>query len=92
MGNLHAMEIASMVGEKVDLRTALSWHLGTNHYPPAPSSMIDPCLEAIENAEFGDWDAEVTLPEGVLWRGEEYAPTWAIVDQHHLDAFIRFED
>ena len=91
MGNLHAMEIASMVGEQVDLRTALSWHLGSNHYPPVPSSMIDPCIEAIENAEFGDWDAEVKLPEGVLWRGEEYAPTWAMVDQHHLDAFIHFE-
>jgi hypothetical protein len=92
MGNLHAQELASMVGHEVELRTALSWHLTSNHFPPVPDIMVEPCIEAIENAEIGDWDREISLPEGVGYKGLTVAPTWAMVEQHHLDSFINYDE
>ena len=81
-----------MVGEEVSLRTAVSWHLTSNHFPPVPDIMVEPCIEAIQNAEIGDWDTEISLPEGVGYKGLTVAPTWAMVEQHHLDSFINYED
>jgi hypothetical protein len=76
---------------------AIEIHLRSNHYPPVPSSMVGPCLEAIDivqRSQWGDADASdlVALPEGVRWRGEESAPAYAIVEGHHLDAFIQWEE
>jgi hypothetical protein len=75
---------------------AIAIHLRLNHYPPVPSSMVGPCLEAIEIAQrsqWGDADASdpVTLPNGVTWRGEDSAPAWSIVEGFHLDQFIEGE-
>jgi hypothetical protein len=50
--------------------------------------MIPVCIEAIENANDGEWDKLVSLPEGVGYRGLTVAPTHAIIEQHHLDAWI----
>lgn len=89
MGNLQAQEFAGLVNEgDLDLRSALSWHLTSNHFPPVPSIMIEPCIEAIDNANEGEWDKLVSLPEGVGYRGLTVAPTYAIVEQHHLEAFL----
>lgn len=71
-----------------DLDTALVWHLRSNHYPPVPLSMLSVCKQAIELANDGEYDELIDLPEGTYWRGQEQAPVWAIVDGHHLDAFI----
>jgi len=27
------------------------------------------------------------LPKGVYWKGETYAPAWAIIEQHHLESW-----
>jgi len=32
------------------------------------------------------------LPEGVLWRGETFAPASAIVEGHRLDGFLMEDD
>lgn len=85
MGNLAATDMLN----HTDVDTALAWHLRSNHFPAVPLSMLEPCKEAIANAECGDYDAEVELPEGVTYRGRTTAPTWAMVEQHHLDAFIK---
>jgi hypothetical protein len=89
MGNLQAQEYAELAwtGE-TSLRGALSWHLTSNHFPPVPTIMVEPCLEAIDNANAGDWDKLVSLPEGVGYRGLTVAPTYAMVEQHHLEAFL----
>lgn len=68
-----------------DVRTALSWHLTSNHYPPVPTTMIEPCLEAIVA---DDPEETIELPEGVLWKGGNVAPAWAIIEGHHLEAFV----
>lgn len=85
MGRLAATDMAA----HASLDQALRWHLQCNHYPPVPTSMVGPCKRAIKNASRGDLKKRVRLPEGVTWRGEKLAPTWAIVEGHHLDAFIK---
>ncbi len=84
MGHLQATEAARLM----DLDTALRWHLSYNHYPPIPECMVGPCKRAIENAKQGHWNKQVRMPKGVSYRGRSFAPTNAIVEQHHLDAFI----
>lgn len=92
MGNLNAAAMAEAVGEgQVALRAALHWHLSSNHYPPVPASMIDPCIAAIEAAADDDWDREIELPEGISFRGASTAPAAEIVAQHHLDFFVEVE-
>jgi len=84
MGHLQALEFA-----QGDLDTGLTWHLTANHYPPVPLTMLPICKEVIEwiNGD-GDINQHFRLPEGTLWRGETSAPAWAIVEGHHLDAWL----
>lgn len=98
MGAMQAMEMAEMLDE----RTAMAWHLQSNHYPPVPSSMIDPCLDAIHACNDGDYEQMISLPfDGVdrngepfqiTWRGQTEAPAWAIVEGHHLNAWIELDE
>lgn len=85
MGALSAMEMAQ---QDVDMRSALSWHLSANHYPPVPGSMIDPCIEAIGACNEGMWNEDIALPDGVFYQGKNTAPAWEIAEQHHLDFWI----
>ena len=82
-----AMLEASMEAS-ITLEQQIEWHLTTNHYPPVPAIMVQPCIEAIDEANDGNWDSEITLPEGVSWKGLPYAPVYAMVEQHHLDTWI----
>ena len=83
MGSTQAIEYANM-----DLDQGLAIHLTSNHYPPVPVSMIDACKTAINAYWEEDYDRKVELPNGVLWRGETTAPARAIVEAHHLDAWV----
>jgi hypothetical protein len=88
MGSLQAVEMAEML----DIDDALAWHLRSNHFPPIPLSMIEPCKEAIQNALEGNWMKLVSLPEGVGYKGLTAAPTHAIIEQHHLDAWVELDE
>lgn len=88
MGSLQAAEMAEML----DTRTAIGWHLKANHYPSIPSSMIDPCLEAIQAGLDDDWFRLIEMPEGVSYRGMKHAPAHAIIDQHHLDPWVTLDE
>ena len=75
--------------EHAEFRQALAWHLSSNHYPAIPSVMIEPCAQAIANANAGDWDSEIQLPNGVLWRGgSTTCPTSALIEYAHLESFL----
>jgi hypothetical protein len=50
--------------------------------------MVDPCIDSIELASVGDWQAEVLLPEGVSYKGNNHAPAWSIIEQHHLSEWV----
>jgi hypothetical protein len=50
--------------------------------------MVEPCIEAIYACSDEDYDKQITLPEGVKWRGLTTAPARAIVESHHLEAWL----
>jgi hypothetical protein len=54
--------------------------------------MVDACIEAIEACNEDDAYRMVTLPEGVSWRNQQDAPAWAIVEGHHLEAWVYQEE
>ena len=70
------------------LEDKVGMHLRGNLYPPVPLSMVQPCVDAINACWNEDYFAEIELPEGVLWRGETFAPASAIVEGHRLDAWV----
>jgi hypothetical protein len=78
--------------ENVSLDAGLAYHLQANHYPPVPVSMVDACIEAIDAYYDEDYRREIALPEGVLWRGQVTAPADAIIEAHHLDAWLPQEE
>jgi len=87
MGSLQAQEMASLMNQ----RQAIAWNLQSNHYPPIPLSMVEPCIDAIAAVNDGDADRLIDLPAGIVWRGKKEAPARAIVEAHHLHAWVDYE-
>ena len=93
MGNNFATELADNdLFPEFDLEMAISIHLQSNHYPPVPLSMVEPCIEAIDAYYDEDYDKLIEMPEGVSYRGDTHAPAHAIIDQHHLHAWLPESD
>jgi hypothetical protein len=90
MGHLQAREMAELGADS--LEQSLRWHLTSNHFPPVPTSMVPICIEAIDAVNEGDWDRKIALPESVGYKGLTVAPASAIVEQHHLEAWIENEE
>jgi hypothetical protein len=89
MANEMASGVLEDMGIHLDIETQIGIHLSSNHYPPVPSSMIQPCIEAIDAVnDMGLWGADIQLPEGITWRGQITAPASAIIEAHHLDAWL----
>lgn len=89
MGRLYAEELNEFGSESgYSLETIIGVHLSTNHYPPIPSVMIAPCIEAIDAHNEGDYYRGIELPEGVSWKGYTSAPAYALVSDCHLESFI----
>ncbi len=88
MGSNFATELAELdLG--LSLEDSIGIHLQANHYPPVPKEMVKPCIEAIDAVnDLGLWDLEIPMPEGITYKGLTTAPAWAIIEQHHLDAWI----
>jgi hypothetical protein len=87
MGYNTALDFADL-----DLEQGIAYHLQGNHYPPVPLSMVQPCIEAIDAYWEEDFDRAIEMPEGVFYKGQTHAPAWAIVEQHHLDAWLQESD
>jgi hypothetical protein len=87
MGSNFASDLA--LADNLTIENQIAIHLSANHYPPVPAIMVQPCVEAIDAVnDAGLWDLEIPLPEGVSWRGLTTAPAHAIIEQHHLDAWL----
>jgi hypothetical protein len=91
MGSTLAIELAGGVTGQ-DLRGQITIQLRNNHYPPVPHSMVDPCMDAIVAYNDGDTDLPIALPSPVLWRGQDHAPAWALIEAHHLDPWVTYEE
>jgi hypothetical protein len=93
MGSNMANEMASGVledmGIHIPIEKQIAIHLSSNHYPPVPSFMVAPCIQAIDAVnDAGLWDLPIKLPEGISWRGSDLAPASAIIEAHHLEAWL----
>jgi hypothetical protein len=88
MGHNMAVDLAESV---IDIHQSITIHLRSNHYPPVPYSMVQPCVDAIYACDEQEYDKLIELPEGVEWRGQSSAPAHAIVEGHHLEAWLYSE-
>ena len=79
---------ATDLAESFDLDQAILIHLRSNHYPPVPSSMVQPCIDAIDAYYDEDYDKLISLPSPILWKGKDKAPASAIIEAHHLEAWL----
>jgi len=88
MGSNFATELADNDLLGLDLEAQIGIHLKGNHYPPIPSSMIEPCIDAIDAYHDEDYQRLINLPAPITWKGKTSAPASAIVEAHHLDAWL----
>ena len=87
MGSNFAHDLALF--DDMAIEQQIRIHLSANHYPPVPPIMVQACVEAIDAVnDAGLWDLEIPMPEGVTYKGLTTAPAHAIIEQHHLDAWI----
>jgi hypothetical protein len=87
MGSNFATELATGVLGPISIEDQIAMHLRNNHYPPVPLSMVKPCIEAIDAYWEGDGSSQIDL-NGNSWRGQPTATAWAIIEGHHLDAWV----
>jgi hypothetical protein len=90
MGANFARDLAAT--ESLTLEQQLHYHLTANFYPPIPSSMVQPCLDAIEAFYDDALDRAIALPGGITYRGNTYAPAGALLEQHRLEPWLDYED
>ena len=90
MGYNFATDLAT--DPNLGLKASLEIHLRSNHYPPVPASMVQPCIDAIDAYWEDDTNRMIALPEGVSYKGNTEAPAWALIDAHHLDPWITEDD
>ena len=88
MGSNFAHDLANNDLLELDLERQIGIHLSANHYPPVPSSMIQPCIDAIDAYYDEDYNRLIVLPAPITWRDQNSAPASAIVEAHHLDAWL----
>lgn len=85
MGNRQAMDMAA---SDISLEVQIEWHLTSNHYPPVPSAMVKPCIDAINSYNTDYEDDEILLPDGITFKGYSHAPALEIIESHHLGAWL----
>jgi hypothetical protein len=90
MGSNTAIDLATNLD--LSLEQAIGYHLQGNHYPPVPLSMVKPCIEAIDAYHDNDAMRQIAMPDGVFYKGMSHAPAYAIIEQHHLDAWLPQDD
>jgi hypothetical protein len=88
MGYNTALDLST----ELDLEMAISIHLQSNHYPPVPLSMVEPCIEAIDAYYDEDYERMIAMPMvgdfQILYKGMTHAPARAIISQHHLEFWL----
>ena len=76
------------LAEELSLEAGLAYHLQANHYPPVPVVMVQACIDAIDAYWEDETDRMIDLPKDITWRGQTSAPAHAIIEAHHLDAWL----
>ena len=87
MGSNFATDLAS--GDLgLSMSDSIRIHLSSNHYPPVPATMVQPCLDAIDAYFDEDYQRPIQLPMPITWKNKSSAPASAIVEAHHLEAWL----
>ncbi len=93
MGSITAIGLADTT---LDLETQLKYHLQGNHYPPIPTVMVQPCIEAIDAYYDEDYSRRIVLPVvdvfQISWKGNTWTTASALVSHAHLEWFIEPSD
>ena len=93
MGSITAIGLADTT---LDLETQLKYHLTGNHYPPIPTVMVQPCIEAIDAYYDEDYSRRIELPYlnevQITWKGNTWTTASALVAHAHLEWFIEPSD
>lgn len=84
------ISLLGMLEVDSDMDRVLAWHLGSNHYPPVPQTMIPVCKAALTACIENDPERLLALPEGVLWREQGEVPASQVVESLHLDGFLEY--
>ena len=90
MGLNFATELSTM--DTMPIEAQINMHLQYNFYPPITSSMVQPCIDAIDAYMDDDIYREIEMPQGVSYRGSDFAPAYAIVEQHRLGPWCEVID
>ena len=89
MGSITAIGLADTT---LDLETQLKYHLQGNHYPPIPTAMVQPCIDAIDAYYDEDYSRRIELPMiddfQITWKGQTWTTASALVAHAHLEFFI----
>ena len=87
MGNLSALALQD---EELNftLEEQLSLHFQTNCYPPIPQEMIPTAIEALDLINEGYGINPINLPDGVSFRGRNYATGYEIAEAYRLGMWI----
>lgn len=91
-GNKMGYTTAVGLAEELSLEAGLAYHLQANHYPPVPVAMVQPCIDAIDAYWEDDYNRLIELPQDITWRGQTSAPASAIIEAHHLDAWLQDDE
>lgn len=73
-------------------RTALYWHMTSNHYPPYPKELIDVAQQAIEMYNSGLQDELIPLPDGITYKGHYLITVEEAIEEFRLEGFLNDED
>jgi hypothetical protein len=84
--------LRGFIGQQVNIDVTLHWHLRSNHYPPLPLDLIEPCKQAIEAGHEEAWGRRIDMPEGLQFRGRDWATAQDIIESCHLEAFFEDEE
>lgn len=86
MGYMTALDLATTVA---DLEVAVACHFQSNCFPPVPSVMIEPAVEAILACRDDIAEEKVVLPDGVRHRvWNDAMPAGVLVHELRLEAFV----
>jgi len=86
MGRHSAVDMAL---HNLNIESAVTWHLRSNHYPPHPWFMVPVALRAIKKFNKGQWNTKIRLPKEAEHR--EYGrlmPVTAFIEAMHLEPWL----
>jgi hypothetical protein len=82
--------LLGIIDSDLSFEDKIRLHLTSNCYPPVPESLQQACVLAVYLCSDGKPEVEVSLPEGVLYRGSSQAPAGVLVSNFHLNLFVNY--